>query len=70
MGVDFLFIAFVVVIVGGAQVSMIALAAAVTAVVHNLTTLAVSPLVANLAILALAFLVLTWSRRTPRGVTV
>ncbi|WP_454851324.1 branched-chain amino acid ABC transporter permease [Promicromonospora soli] len=70
MGADFLFIAFVVVIVGGARVSMIALAAAVTAVVQNLTTLAVSTLVANLAILALAFLVLTSSRRAPRGVTV
>lgn len=70
MGLDFLFIAFIVVIVGGSRISMVIVAAAVTALVQNLTTITFDSLVAKLAVLALAFTVLAWSRRAPRGVTV
>jgi branched-subunit amino acid ABC-type transport system permease component len=70
MGQSFLFTAFVVVIVGGARVSGVLLAALAVAAVQNLASLWWSPVVAELAVLGLAFVALQWWRRTAGQVVV
>lgn len=70
MGGNFLFIAFVVVIIGGSRISMVLVAAVVAAALQNTLTFYVTPLVSELAVLVLAFLVLASSRASGRRVTV
>ncbi len=67
MGNAYLFVMFVVVIVGGARVSMVLVAALAIAIVQNVTTLVVDSLVAKLAILAMAFIVLAATRPSTKG---
>jgi branched-chain amino acid transport system permease protein len=67
MGNAYLFVMFVVVIVGGARVSMVLVAALAIAVVQNVTTLVIDSLVAKLAILAMAFIVLAATRPSTKG---
>ena len=64
------FVMFVVVIVGGARVSMVLVAALAIAIVQNVTTLVVDSLVAKLAILAMAFIVLAAGRPSTKGALV
>jgi branched-chain amino acid transport system permease protein len=70
MGNAYLFVMFVVVIVGGARVSMVLFAALAIAIVQNVTTLVVDSLVAKLAILGMAFLVLAATRPATKGTIV
>jgi urea transport system permease protein len=70
MGSNFLFIAFVVVIIGGSRLSMVLVAALVAAAIENTLTYYVAPLVSELAVLALAFIVLTSARSGSKGVTI
>jgi branched-chain amino acid transport system permease protein len=70
MGNAYLFVMFVVVIVGGARVSMVLVAALAIAIVQNVTTLVVDSLVAKLAILGMAFLVLAATRPATKGTIV
>jgi branched-subunit amino acid ABC-type transport system permease component len=70
MGSNFLFIAFVVVIIGGNRVSMVLVAALLAAAVENTLTYYVAPLVSELAVLALAFLVLASARTGSKGATI
>ena len=70
MGNAYLFVMFVVVIVGGARVSMVLVAALAIAIVQNVTTLVVDSLVAKLAILGMAFLVLAATRPATKGAIV
>jgi len=70
MGNAYLFVMFVVVIVGGARVGMVLVAALATAIVQNVVTLAIDSLVAKLAILTMAFIVLATSQRTTKGAVV
>lgn len=70
MGNAYLFVMFVVVIVGGARVSMVLVAALAIAIVQNVTTLVVDSLVAKLAILGMAFLVLAATRPATKGAVV
>lgn len=70
MGNAYLFVMFVVVIVGGARVSMVLVAALAIALVQNVTTLVVDSLVAKLAILGMAFLVLAATRPATKGTIV
>jgi branched-chain amino acid transport system permease protein len=70
MGNAYLFVMFVVVIVGGARVSMVLVAALAIAIVQNVTTLVVDSLVAKLAILGMAFFVLAATRPATKGTIV
>ncbi len=63
LGNAYLFVMFVVVIVGGARIGMVLVAAVVTAAVQNITTIAVDSLTAKLALLALATVLLAVRRR-------
>lgn len=70
MGQDFLFIAFVVVIIGGTRLPTVVRAAIIVAAIQNLTTLSVNSVAAQLAVLLVAFVVLAASQRRSEGVTV
>jgi branched-subunit amino acid ABC-type transport system permease component len=56
MGLDYVFTAFLVVIVAGRKVAAVLVAALAIAVIQNVTTFFTDPLPARLAVLALAFL--------------
>lgn len=64
MGQDYLFTAFIAVIVGGVRVGGVLLAAILVAAVQNLTTSWSGSVIAHLAILGLAFAALQWFRRS------
>lgn len=66
MGVDFVFIAFIVVIVAGKRLHMIVVASIAAAVVQNTVTLALDPVIARIAVLLLAIGVLLVARKTSR----
>jgi urea transport system permease protein len=70
MGSNFLFIAFVVVIIGGNRIAMVLVAALVAAAVQNTLTFLVAPLISELAVLTLAFLVLASARPGGKGATI
>lgn len=69
MGDAYLFVMFVVVIVGGARIGMVLVAAIVTAAVQNVTTIAIDSLTSKLALLTLAFALLAL-RRSRQGAVV
>lgn len=66
MGVDYVFTAFIVVIVAGKRVPMIVVAALAAAVVQNVVTLTLDPVLARIAVLVLAVLVIIGTRRSSR----
>ncbi len=70
MGMDYLFIAFVVVIVGGSRLSVVLLASLFLAVLQNAVTISLSGMVANLALLLAALIVLAASKRQFKGYAV
>lgn len=70
MGMDYLFIAFVVVIVGGSRLSVVLLASLLLAVLQNVVTISLSGMVANLALLLAALVVLAASKRQFKGYAV
>lgn len=67
MGLDYLFDAFLVVIVGGSQINRVLAAALAVAAVSNATTYFTDPLTARLSVLALAFGVLVARRQARTG---
>lgn len=66
MGVDYVFVAFIIVIVAGKKIHMIIWAALAAAIVQNFVTLSFDPVLARLAVLALAAGVLIFGRRSSR----
>lgn len=66
MGVDYVFVAFIVVIVAGSRIQMIVVAALAAAIVQNVVTLTFDPVLARIAVLALAAGVLIATRRSSR----
>lgn len=66
MGVDYVFVAFIIVIVAGKKIHMLAIAALVAALLQNTVTLALDPVLARISLLLLAAGVLIVSRRSSR----
>lgn len=64
MGEAYLLTAFVIVIVGGARISGVLAAALLVGAVQNLASLYWSPVIAQLAVVALALVALQWLRRS------
>ncbi|MGH8110448.1 MAG: branched-chain amino acid ABC transporter permease [Rhodanobacteraceae bacterium] len=64
MGNSYLFTAFITVIVGGSRIWGVLAASILVAAVQNLTATWLNPIVADLAVLALAFLALQWFHST------
>jgi len=69
MGADYIFTAFVIVIIAGNSIVRLIPAAIIVATVQNLMTFWIDPMVAKIAVLVIALLVLQRLRRTPEAVT-
>ncbi|HWL60203.1 MAG TPA: branched-chain amino acid ABC transporter permease [Microbacteriaceae bacterium] len=70
MGADYIFTAFVIVIIAGNSIVRLIPAAILVSTVQNLMTFWIDPMVAKIAVLVIALLVLQGLRRTPGEVTV
>src|SRR5690625_1010680 len=68
MGIDYLFTAFIIVIIAGKNLVRLLAAAVVVSTVQNVMTFAINPVIAQLAVLAVALLVLIGNRQKTAAV--